>query len=442
MDVSSAVVDVSSAVVGVSSAVVDVSSAVVDVSSAVVGVSSAVAGVSSAVVDVTSAVVDVSSTVVGVSSAVVDVTSAVVDVSSAVVGVSSPVAGVSRAASGEQGALHRHVKRRSRVSGAAHMRECLLLALNAVAHARQKDLRGPKGNRLGRLGRPSELTPAAPRERFGFERRSRGALTGPIGRETLALAVEGTNAQPPATLDDVLASLEAIVDEAIQTRSPIGYFGALYERVTLAIKRAIVARSFEDNDRMGLLDRAFAGRFLDAWDRHKRGAAPTASWAVAFDALSDRGTLIIQHLLLGINAHINLDLGIAAATIAPGAAIGSLKDDFDKINAILARLVGAVQLALDEVSPRFKTIEAVAWVEDKIFDFALDAARDGAWAFAVKLAALSSDRWGDEIAARDVAVVGVARAILNPGALEVPVLKWILDAESSDISLNIQIVGG
>ena len=69
---------------------------------------------------------------------------------------------------------------------------------------------------------------------------------------------------PPATIADVLDRLDAIVDEAIRTESPIGYFAGLYDRVTQGIKMAIVAKDFDDNDRMDLLDRTFAARFLDA----------------------------------------------------------------------------------------------------------------------------------------------------------------------------------
>jgi hypothetical protein len=155
---------------------------------------------------------------------------------------------------------------------------------------------------------------------------------------------------PPVTIADVLHRLDAIVDDAIRTESPIGYFTGLYDRVTQGIKMAIVA--------------------------------------------------------------------------------------------ILARLVGAVQLALVEVSPRFKTISAIQSLEDKLLDFALDTARDGAWAFAVKLAALPSDRWSDEVAARDRAVVAVGRAVLDQGPVATPILNWVREKESRNVPLNIQIVAG
>jgi hypothetical protein len=52
-----------------------------------------------------------------------------------------------------------------------------------------------------------------------------------------------------------------------------------------------------------------------------------------------------------MNAHINFDLGIAAAEIAPGDELPSLQHDFNEINTILARLVGQVQSEIYEVSP-------------------------------------------------------------------------------------------
>jgi hypothetical protein len=225
--------------------------------------------------------------------------------------------------------------------------------------------------------------------------------------------------QPPATIDDVIARLETIVDDAIRKGSPIGYFAALYERVTRAVSRAIVARAFDDGLRMELLDRTFAGRFLDAWDAYGRGEPAS----------------------LGISAHINLDLGIAAATIAPGFAIASLQGDFDRINSILARLVGAVQLALGEVSPRFRTIDAIQTAEDKLFDFTLDKARAEAWSFAQTLAAAPQERWGGLIAERDAVVAALGECILKPSALAAPVIAWVRAAESKDTTQNIQVMG-
>src|SRR5215213_6420550 len=145
---------------------------------------------------------------------------------------------------------------------------------------------------------------------------------------------------PPQTIEEIIARLEQLIDDSLRERRRIGYFAALYERVTSNVRRALVAGDvFRDNPRMERLDVIFAGRFLAAWDAHAAGREPTASWRVAFKCLEDPGPLVVQHLMLGMNAHINLDLGVAAAAVATTPQeLQSLKPDFMKINEILGRL--------------------------------------------------------------------------------------------------------
>jgi hypothetical protein len=45
------------------------------------------------------------------------------------------------------------------------------------------------------------------------------------------------------------------------------------------------------------------------------------------NAWSTSRHLVTQHLLLGINAHINLDLGVAAAAAAPSGDVEEVRDD-------------------------------------------------------------------------------------------------------------------
>jgi hypothetical protein len=249
----------------------------------------------------------------------------------------------------------------------------------------------------------------------------------------------------PRTIDQVIVRLNEILDGSLRGAARIGYFTALYERVTTNVRRAIVAGDFfQDNPRMERLDVVFADRFLAAWEQHLRGEAPTRSWAVAFAALDDPGPLVVQHLLLGMNAHIDLDLGIAAATIAPSPdALAALRHDFDRINDLLARLVIVVEDELGEISPRLHRIEDFApALEDRLFDFGMDAARDAAWALATRLAAAPPSAWEGIIAARDAEVALVAEAIYPLQGLAGKVEHWIREKESSDVRYNIQVVAG
>ena len=246
----------------------------------------------------------------------------------------------------------------------------------------------------------------------------------------------------PTTLDEVLVRLNGILDEAVRTGARIGYFAALYERVTTNVRRAIVAGTvFDDNPRMTRLDVVFANRFLDAWDRHSRGEAPSACWQVAFNALDDPSPLVIQHLMLGMNAHINLDLGIAAATVAPTpASLAALQPDFNRINDVLARLVRVVEDELCQISPRLQRLADVVTVEQPMFDFGLNASREIAWKLATDLVATPPEGWAALIARRDALTALAGRALFPLHGLAAVAAQLTHDHESKDIKLNIQII--
>ena len=120
----------------------------------------------------------------------------------------------------------------------------------------------------------------------------------------------------------------------------MGYFPALYRKVTVEVKRGIEERVFDDGPRMERLDVVFAKRYLDAFDAYMEGGAPTRAWVLAFETTGQWWPIVLQHLLLGMNAHINLDLGIAAARVSPGsqplscissATVGMLKSRSSKV---------------------------------------------------------------------------------------------------------------
>ena len=66
------------------------------------------------------------------------------------------------------------------------------------------------------------------------------------------------------------------------------------------------------------------------------GGASARAWQVAFDAAARQHTMILQHVLLGMNAHINFDLPLAVIAAANGGKIADLEEDFKAINRILA----------------------------------------------------------------------------------------------------------
>ncbi len=69
---------------------------------------------------------------------------------------------------------------------------------------------------------------------------------------------------PAKSIDEIVVDLTEIVERARADKSRIGYFAAMYRKVTLAIKEAIDAGEFDDAERMSLLDVVFAQRYVDA----------------------------------------------------------------------------------------------------------------------------------------------------------------------------------
>jgi hypothetical protein len=242
------------------------------------------------------------------------------------------------------------------------------------------------------------------------------------------------------TIADAIAALDQVVARASATGSRIGYFAAMYRKVTAKVADGIAEGFFDDGSRMERFDVVFANRYLDALAAFERGEAPTRSWAVAFRAADTRRPIILQHLLVGINAHINLDLGIAAATTAPGRALPGLRRDFDRINEILAVLMANVASDLGAASPWTGLLDRIGGRhDDELIRFSLTAARADAWRFAVELAPLAVDHWPGPIGARDRRVAGLARRVLNPGWLSAG-LALIRAREGNDVRHNIAVL--
>jgi hypothetical protein len=220
---------------------------------------------------------------------------------------------------------------------------------------------------------------------------------------------------PAASIDDVIARLDVIVDRAIIERDRLGFFAVLYRTVTAAVKQGIADGRFEDGPRMERLDVAFANRYLEAFDAHRAGGTPASSWRVAFAASSSRRAVIMQHLLLGMNAHINLDLAIAASDVCPGAAIAGLERDFDEINSVLTELETDVEREVCSLSPWIDRLDHIDPDAGRVIaNFSIDRARACSWEAAQRLALLSGDARETAIAGIDADVALLAKLIARP----------------------------
>ncbi|MEJ3750864.1 DUF5995 family protein [Actinomycetes bacterium KLBMP 9797] len=235
-------------------------------------------------------------------------------------------------------------------------------------------------------------------------------------------------------IDDVVDALAGIVREATAAGDRGGYFAALYRQVTVDVRTSIHSGEFEDGARMDRFDTIFGNRYLAAYDAWRQDRGGPRCWRETFGLLGSRDTIIVQHLLLGVSAHINLDLAIAAAETAPGTAIQDLRRDFLLINDILARVALAVQEAVGAVSPYLWLLDRFGGrTDERILDFSIRRSRQEAWHNAVLLAGQSGAQRAETVDRLDVRAAVLARLIARPGGLLRPAMELIEATESDDV---------
>jgi hypothetical protein len=233
---------------------------------------------------------------------------------------------------------------------------------------------------------------------------------------------------------EALERLSTIVGEARQAESRLGFFAALYRQVTVAVIQGIEAGVFDDAARMSRLTGAFASRYFGALDTWQGGGQPSRCWRVAFDTASRRDRLILQHVILGINAHINLDLAVAAAQVQPGSAIQDLRPDFYRVNHTLERVFPVAQDVVAHFSPILGVLDTLGGrTDDQVLNFSIGSARDEAWRQAVVLASLDPEGQGEAISLLDRKVAFLARIVAEPGGILDRAVEVVHFVESDDV---------
>jgi hypothetical protein len=220
------------------------------------------------------------------------------------------------------------------------------------------------------------------------------------------------------TLDELALLLAHIARERGDRGDRNAYFAALYGLMTASVRDGVTRGRFRDPARMERLACHFAGRYLSALDRYERHEPAPRCWTVAFHASRESRPIILQHLMLGMNAHINFDLGISAAEVAAGAGLDAVRQDFLEINAVLAELLEDVQDRIASVSPWMGILDLAGGRKDETYvNFSMTRARDAAWQVAERFIGLDGDAFTRAETALDAQFASFARTILRPGIL-------------------------
>ena len=245
----------------------------------------------------------------------------------------------------------------------------------------------------------------------------------------------------PSTIDEVIAHLDNLVLACEASGSRTGYFPAMYNRVMRRVKQLIVAGAFEDNERMERFDVIFANRYLAAYYAYAQQKPCTESWKITFEAAKKWSPMVIQHLLASMNAHISLDLGIAAAETQK-QNLPSLKNDFDQVNDILDSLIDEVEAELREIFHPLVTFDKLTrnayW---RVAHIGVINARADAWSVAEAYAQLQSDEERQLfIKARDQHVAQIGNRILCPPVLVKMMVGKLRFFEQGNVANKVRVL--
>jgi len=178
----------------------------------------------------------------------------------------------------------------------------------------------------------------------------------------------------------ILQALERLDDIAANLPPSDGVrrFNDLYRPVTQDVYDH--RGDYQDPTFLSTLTVKFSGLYFDTYDAPSKPGA----WRPLFLARSESGLATIQHVLAGMNAHINRDLAVALvrtfeSLARPWPALGSAAHaDYLHINDLLRANIDAAEVQygneLTEASD-----EALGQLDELAALWSITAARDVAW---------------------------------------------------------------
>lgn len=195
---------------------------------------------------------------------------------------------------------------------------------------------------------------------------------------------------PYRTLDDVVESFtrQEALWRAQQDRRCI--FLTLYGTVSVEMRARVAQRAFADAEWVHRYAVAFANIYREvvlAYDAGRLDEVPKA-WQLCFDAARSGSTLVLQDVLLGVNAHVNQDLPYALTAISIDPDRAARYADHVAVNEVLRSMADPAVARISALyAPGLTDMADVAGDLDAVASqFAMEVARESAWESAVSLA--------------------------------------------------------
>lgn len=219
-----------------------------------------------------------------------------------------------------------------------------------------------------------------------------------------SLVHPGTPTQP--TMDMAVAKLEAIEQDLVRKGDARAVFVTTYLMQTKATAAALAEPGrFEDPAFMNRLALRFVQYFLDAYGNYEAGQRDKvpAPWLRAFDLATQKKTLVMEDLVLGINAHINYDL--PRALVVVGANTPAHERDFSNYNQLLYENIQPVKDAIvDRYTKEAFSVNLLGLadklslkLDDRVAEETFSLLRNRAWEYSRRIAAGDSKALSDSL---------------------------------------------
>ncbi len=180
--------------------------------------------------------------------------------------------------------------------------------------------------------------------------------------------------------------------DAVHDRRSI--FLGCYAMMTGNMLDALDTGRFADDDWVARLLQRFAEYYFDALELYEARSLTTPRvWKLAHDNAQHEHVMTVQHLLLGVNAHINYDLVFAVAELLTPewetlteAQRDQRHADYERVNAIIGETIDRVQDQILEVrSPWLDVVDKLMGpVDEWLISEIIAHWRDTVWRDAIQ----------------------------------------------------------
>lgn len=238
---------------------------------------------------------------------------------------------------------------------------------------------------------------------------------------------------PYQTIDDVVASLAGVERLLLERRDRRAVFASAYLAITLAVRDGADRGAFGDNDWVRRYDVAFANLYRAALLDFERGRFERVprSWRFSFETSLSGDSLVLQDLLLGINAHINHDLALALVEVSVDPR-DRRHADHTKVNEILGAATDALQDRIARAyAPALRVLDQVAGrLDEELAGFSVGHAREASWVSALSLANAQGEAERAAVRRRlDADASVLARLVLSSIPAGTPLMRVLRELE-------------